>query len=135
METPPTMHPAFARVVAFVARAEERGVEENHYARVQGDGSILVRAESGPQSYRVTFHTDPTTRLIRFTCSCPSGLHRSHMEVPCKHATRAARRLEREGLAVRGVGLWYDTLPREGADERDGDPFAEYDRWNPAGVA
>lgn len=135
MASPPTTHPAFTRVVDFAARAEQRGLEENHYARVQDDGSILVKSHSEDRSYRVTFFADHATRVIRFRCDCPSGRHRRHLPCPCKHSTRAARRLEREGLAQRINGLWYDRLPRE-APAVDDDPFADIeDMFVPGGAA
>ena len=67
--------------------AEIRAVEEGHNARVLPDGSLLVKAESHPGSYR-------------------SGEYRTSLPVPCKHAALAARRLEREGLARWEDGFW-----------------------------
>jgi hypothetical protein len=62
--------------------AEVRAVEEGHNARVLPDGSVLVKSESHPGSYRIS------------------------LPVPCKHAAVAARRLEREGLARWEDGTW-----------------------------
>jgi hypothetical protein len=85
--------------------AEIRAVEEGHNARVLPDGSILVKAESNPGSYRVSIR-GIDDGVLWFGCSCPSGEHRTSMPVPCKHAALAARRLEREGLARWDDGSW-----------------------------
>jgi hypothetical protein len=85
--------------------AEIRAVEEGHNARVLADGSVLVKAESNPGSYRVTIR-GIDDGVLRFGCSCRSGEYRSALPVPCKHAALAARRLEREGLARWDDGTW-----------------------------
>jgi hypothetical protein len=85
--------------------AEIRAVEEGHNARVLADGSILVKAESHPGSYRVTIR-GIDDGLLRFGCSCRSGEYRAALPIPCKHAALAARRLEREGLARWDDGAW-----------------------------
>lgn len=85
--------------------AEIRAVEEGHNARVLADGSVLVKAESNPGSYRVTIR-GIDDGVLRFACSCRSGEYRSTLPVPCKHAALAARRLEREGLARWEDGTW-----------------------------
>jgi hypothetical protein len=85
--------------------AEIRAVEEGHHARVLPDGSVLVKAESRPGSYRVTLR-GIDDGVLRFGCSCRSGEYRTSLPVPCKHAAVAARRLEREGLARWEDGSW-----------------------------
>jgi hypothetical protein len=85
--------------------AEVRAVEEGHNARVLPDGSILVKAESHPGSYRVTIR-GLDHGILRFGCDCRSGQYRTALPVPCKHAALAARRLEREGLARWDDGSW-----------------------------
>jgi hypothetical protein len=85
--------------------AETRAVEEGHNARVMPDGSILVKAESNPGSYRVVIR-GIDRGVLRFGCSCRSGQYRTALPVPCKHAALAARRLEREGLARWDDGSW-----------------------------
>jgi hypothetical protein len=85
--------------------AEIRAVEEGHNARVMPDGSILVKAESNPGSYRVTIR-GIDHGVLRFGCDCRSGQYRTALPVPCKHAALAARRLEREGLARWDDGGW-----------------------------
>ena len=85
--------------------AEIRAVEEGHNARVLPDGSVLVKAESQPGSYRVVLR-GIADGVLRFGCSCPSGEYRTSLPVPCKHAALAARRLEREGLARWEDGSW-----------------------------
>ena len=85
--------------------AEIRAVEEGHNARVLSDGSILVKAESHPGSYRVSIR-GIDDGVLRFGCTCRSGEYRSSLPVPCKHAAVAARRLEREGLAHWDDGCW-----------------------------
>jgi hypothetical protein len=85
--------------------AEIRAVEEGHNARVMLDGSILVKAESNPGSYRV-YIRGIDDGVLRFGCNCRSGEYRTSLPVPCKHAALAARRLEREGLARWDEGTW-----------------------------
>lgn len=85
--------------------AEIRAVEEGHNARVLPDGSILVKAESHPGSYRVVLRRIDEG-VLWFGCSCRSGEYRTSLPVPCKHAALAARRLEREGLARWEDGVW-----------------------------
>ena len=85
--------------------AEIRAVEEGHNARVLPDGSVLVKAESRPGSYRVTLR-GIDDGVLRFGCSCRSGEYRTSLPIPCKHAAVAARRLEREGLARWEDGSW-----------------------------
>jgi hypothetical protein len=85
--------------------AEIRAVEEGHNARVLPDGSVLVKAESQPGSYRVVLR-GIADGVLRFGCSCRSGAYRTSLPVPCKHAALAARRLEREGLARWEDGRW-----------------------------
>jgi len=85
--------------------AEIRAVEEGHNARVLPDGSILVKAESNPGSYRVFLRRVADGELW-FGCGCRSGQYRTSLPVPCKHAALAARRLEREGLARWEDGSW-----------------------------
>jgi hypothetical protein len=89
----------------YALAAEIRAVEEGHNARVTADGSVLVKAESNPGSYRVTIR-GVDDGVLRFGCSCRSGAYRSALPVPCKHAALAARRLEREGLARWQDGTW-----------------------------
>jgi hypothetical protein len=85
--------------------AERRAVEEGHNARVQPDGSILVRSETTPVSYRVWIR-DVRDGVLRFGCTCRSGQHRRALPVPCKHAALAGRRLERERIAEWTDGQW-----------------------------
>jgi hypothetical protein len=103
--------------------AEARGVEENHHARLGHDQDgiyVRVASDSVPgRWYRVTAHaTAGQDGDITFTCK-PNDLHqpgrrRDHGlkcsndgTTPCKHMTRAARRLERAGL-VRWVDPHVD---------------------------
>jgi hypothetical protein len=85
--------------------AEVRAVEEGHNARVLPDGSVLVKAESTPGSYRVTVRA-VDDGILRLGCTCRSGEYRRALPIPCKHAALAARRLEREGIARWEVGRW-----------------------------
>src|SRR4051812_22460938 len=85
--------------------AERRAVEEGHNARGQPDGSVLVRSESSPGSYRVWIR-DVRDGELRFGCTCLSGQHRRALAVPCKHAALTGRRLERERLADWADGGW-----------------------------
>lgn len=93
----------------FAFRAEMRGVEEGHNAVVQDDGSIRVVSDTTPgQAYTVRFYGLASGR-IWFTCDCISGQNRRHLSLPCKHASRGARRLEREGFAKWENGIWNMT--------------------------
>jgi hypothetical protein len=85
--------------------AEVRAVEEGHLARVLGDGSVLVKADSRPGSYRVWIRR-VDHGLVLLGCTCPSGAYRTELPVPCKHAALVGRRLEREGLAEWDAGVW-----------------------------
>jgi hypothetical protein len=85
--------------------AEIRAVEEGHNARVLADGSILVKSDSQPGSYRVWLR-GIADGVLRLGCTCRSGQYRTSLPVPCKHAAVAARRLEREGLARWEDGIW-----------------------------
>jgi hypothetical protein len=85
--------------------AEIRAVEEGHNARVLPDGSVLVKSESQPGSYRVAIRRI-ADGVLWFGCTCRSGEYRTSLPIPCKHAALAARRLEREGLARWEDGTW-----------------------------
>jgi hypothetical protein len=99
------MHKDIPRHRLYGLAAEIRAVEEGHNARVMPDGSILVKAESNPGSYRVSIR-GVDDGVLRFGCSCRSGEYRTSLPVPCKHAAVAARRMEREGLARWVDGSW-----------------------------
>jgi hypothetical protein len=99
------MHDTIQRHRLYGLAAEIRAVEEGHNARVLPDGSILVKSESHPGSYRVSIR-GMVDGVLRFGCTCRSGEYRSALPVPCKHAALAARRLEREGLARWDDGNW-----------------------------
>ena len=89
----------------YALAAEVRAVEEGHLARVLPDGSVLVKAESRPGSYRVRIR-GVASGVVVLGCTCPSGSYRTELPVPCKHAALVGRRLEREGLAVWHAGVW-----------------------------
>ena len=103
---------AISRHRLYGLAAEIRAVEEGHNARVMPDGSILVKAESNPGSYRV-YIRGIDDGVLRFGCTCRSGEYRTSLPVPCKHAALAARRLEREGLARwdEDLGGWSPRRP------------------------
>src|SRR6266540_3728241 len=90
---------------AYGLAAEIRAVESGHNARLLADGSILVKSDSRPGSYRVWLRgvRDGTVLL---GCTCRSGTYRESLPVPCKHAALAGRRLERHGLARWHEGAW-----------------------------
>ena len=92
--------------------AEIRAVEEGHNARVLPDGSVLVKAESRPGSYRVVLR-GIAGGVLRFGCSCRSGEYRTSLPVPCKHAALAARRARAlvGGARLLGAGT-VDRRPR-----------------------
>jgi hypothetical protein len=90
---------------AYGLAAEIRGVESGHNARVLPDGSVLVKSDSQPGSYRVWVRGIREDTVL-LGCTCRSGTHRASLPVPCKHAAIAGRRLEREGLARWHEGSW-----------------------------
>ncbi|HEX8863482.1 MAG TPA: hypothetical protein VGC06_31170 [Actinomycetes bacterium] len=90
---------------AYGLAAEARAVEGGHNARVLPDGSVLVKSDSQPGSYRVWIR-GVRDGILRFGCTCRSGFHRASFPVPCKHAALAGRRLEREGFARWHDGAW-----------------------------
>lgn len=105
-------HPASwgeAEILAYTLRAELRAVEEGHRAWSTGDGYRVVSHETPDVDYRL----DATLigGILRVVCSCPSGVHRPDLPIPCKHAALVARRLERERAVVWRDGLWRDPTP------------------------
>jgi hypothetical protein len=101
--------PVGPRGALYGLAAEMRAVEQGHRARLQADGSILVKSDSQGGSYRVRVHGVEDGVLV-FDCTCPSGDYRAYLPVPCKHAALVGRRLEREGRATWQNGTWR---PRE----------------------
>jgi hypothetical protein len=85
---------------------EVAAVEEGHRAFVNPDGSIRVVSETVPgQHYTVRFEN--VRGLVGFSCDHPivlgwgtAPVQAAPGKVPCKHAALAARRLEREDLAL-----------------------------------
>lgn len=117
--------------------AEIRGIEEGHRAFVQDGGWVMVTSDTHPgKKYRVEFHAHVVGDGIIFTCKPDHGpglYQDDHLfitgrpgVVPCKHAALAARRLEREGLAIFN-GSWW-TVTEKGAPPSKtkvpDDPFA-----------
>lgn len=113
--------------------AEARAVEAGHRAFVQEGGWIKVTSDTHGDLgkwYHVEFLGTPGAP-IRFSCipEGPKAYQDDHKAgsarpgvVPCMHAALAARRLEREGLAVLDeVGLWRDA--REFVSRQPDDPF------------
>jgi hypothetical protein len=100
-----TPAPGLVRRAAYALAAEVRAVEQGHRARVQPDGSILVKSDSQGGSYLVRVEGVEAGVLV-FSCTCPSGDYRAYLPVPCKHAALAGRRLEREGYAQWLDGAW-----------------------------
>lgn len=91
--------------------AEIRAIEEGHRAFLNDDGSLSVKSDSRDGvTYRITFsiggHFVGGEMAVKFSCSCPSGQSRPSEIVPCKHASLAGRRLEREGLAIWKGGIF-----------------------------
>lgn len=90
--------------------AEIRFVEEGHHTFVNNNGSIKVVSDTSLNvRYTVTYWGNADTGLISFGCTCPAGVNRPHLVVPCKHAAGAGRRLEREGFALWRDGLFWMT--------------------------
>ena len=94
--------------------AEVRAIEAGRIARLQKDGTFLVRC-GHPEEHRVRSHRVGVERLdyadgsqaLRFRCDCPSGEGRPSEFVPCYHAAAVGRRLEREGRAEWIAGTWF----------------------------
>lgn len=100
--------------------AESRAVEDGHHALVMPGGWVKVVSDTHHGKwYEVVFlgHIDG---LILFVCRPhgPNAYRDDHLyaasalpgRLPCKHAALAARRLEREGLAVYDAhGRWQVT--------------------------
>lgn len=99
-------------IIDRTVAAEARGVEEGHQARLGHDAKgTFVRVTSDllghtGKSWIVRTATAGPGQPVVFTCT-PEGewrdghkvLTSTNGETPCKHMTRAARRLEREGYA------------------------------------
>ena len=106
--------------------AECRFVEEGHHVRLDADHHVLlVTSDTRPG---VTYELVPrgVGGYLVVTCSCPAGVHRSVAagQVPCKHASGVARRLEREGLACLGRdGLWRVPMASVASVASVADPF------------
>lgn len=99
--------------------AEARAVEEGHNAIVQPGGWVKVKSDTFEgKFYRVDFSAAFADDPIYFVCQ-PLGrkaFEEDHLVVSlepgvvgCKHAARAARRLEREGLAQFDGERWRTT--------------------------
>ncbi len=97
----------------FAHDAEVRAVEEGHRAFVTEGGVIDVKSDTSDKHYKVRF-VALNNGEIHFNCTCPSGVNRGHLRVPCKHSALAGRRLEREKLAVWQDGLFlvHPDVPR-----------------------
>lgn len=98
---------------AYALRCTLQAVESGRVARSQGDGTWLVRSDSGPDSHRVVVRHVQGNGLVWFGCSCESGDYRPHLPVPCKHAARVGLRLEHAGAVAWNDqdGLWYQRRP------------------------
>lgn len=134
-------HPASwseAQVAAYTFRAEIRAIEEGHRAWTTGTGypaptfSVVAHDADGVR-YDLTAYVKPG-HVLRVSCTCPSGLHRAALPIPCKHAALVARRIEREGAAEWRDGLWHGagvrTCPE--CDGPDGDHLATCTHAPPA---
>lgn len=110
---------------AYALRAEIRAIEEGHKCWAD---------THGPDTYEVVSHEQPDVRyrlrtthhfpgsVIRVSCTCPSGVHRAEVPIPCKHAALVARRLERAGEAEWRDGWWWDTRTEDYDETIDGHP-------------
>lgn len=101
-----------AQVAAYTFRAEIRAIEEGHRTRRLPDGRYRVVSHEEPDvAYYLGWETPRPGAALRVSCTCPSGVHRAALPIPCKHAALVARRLEsrNEGrLVVWSDGLWRD---------------------------
>lgn len=103
------------------AKAERKGMEIGAYAWKNPNGTFTVRSATRPDLRHDVMPYYLPTGAIRLECGCESGEASQLSLVPCWHATRVGRRLEREGIAIRGKYGWY--LKDPSAKGIPGDPF------------
>ena len=82
-------------------RAQVRAIEDGRNARSTGH---LAQYAVAPQvnrgyAYLCTVLGPELGKPVRVTCNCSAGVHRAHLDVPCRHAGRVVERLQREGAA------------------------------------
>lgn len=125
-------------------RHEHDGIAEGHHAFLDGP-RVKVVSDTYPDLYYLVSALGAVSGPIVFACQthrrrtnepCDETHRRSVSPtpgvVPCKHAAIAARRLEREGLAVYEDGLWLVSPAVEYAVAADGeidDPFAGFPKF------
>ncbi len=113
--------------------AEVRAVEEGHRARLDGASLVVTSDTHHGKQFRVHATTFGPGSPVQFVCT-PEGDgafrndHGRRTSAPgvcgCKHAALAARRLEREGLAVLVDGQWVGSELARSEAEVLADPFA-----------
>lgn len=112
--------------LAYAIRAEGRAVEEGHHAISVGGGEYTVKSDTDDDvTYRLRPRLVEDGQSMRVRCSCPAGMARGALPIPCKHAALLARRLEREGSAVWRDGVGWVVAEGAGAKAWDDDPFAD----------
>lgn len=110
-------------VLEYTLRAEARAVEEGHRAFAIDDGRFRVVSDTyADVDYVVELRRFAPGLPVTVLCACPSGLKRTGLPVPCKHAALVVRRLEREGRAEWHGGTW--TAVEQDAPTTSDDPFA-----------
>mgnify|MGYP001615358808 CR=1 FL=1 len=93
-----------SKIVKQAIEAEARAVLEGHHAVWSDEhGCFTVKSDSTDATYRVGVEAVGSQARIprfalRFSCTCPAGIHARTL-LACKHAALVARRLERMGLA------------------------------------
>lgn len=102
------------------AKAEAKGIRLRHQARKNANGTFTVKSATRPDLRHDVMPVYLPTGAIRLECGCESGESYPWALIPCWHATRVGRRLERERVAVRGKHGWYLRDPQ--AKEIPGDP-------------
>ena len=113
-----------AQVAAYDLRAEARAVEHGRHAIAVAPDRYRVKSATSDATYLVTVDRSYGGRILRLSCSCPSGTNRPELPVPCWHAALVARRLEREGVVEWTEGLWHYPDAPAPAPAPVGDPFA-----------
>jgi hypothetical protein len=98
---------------AYALRRTLDAAEAGHLARRQADDSWLVRSDSRPVSHRVVVRGVQADGSMVFGCACESGIHRSRLPVPCRHAACVGLRLEQDGVVAWDArdGQWHARRP------------------------
>jgi hypothetical protein len=121
-EVPEHRADSFSNMQPYAGNALVRAIEEGHHAWIKRDfwgnlsfdviSDTSFDAEGKPVHYRLSAEGREVGGewLTYFSCDCKSGQNRTHLPVPCKHATLVGRRMVREGICVE-VGTCFAPHP------------------------